>query len=265
MRDGGTCQIRVEIDVERLGLHDRRLAVDLADARVVVRVDDAVFNRLDLGRGNVEQDEALAKVAGIRAQPHDIDLQLLQPRLGRNVQGGERRLVDDAARGDAVAYLEALNARFDERVVRRALPGDVVQIAGLNEPLTQSLHGFRARSNSQLAARDRRETAVGDEALVGRDRLLGGADRRRGENRRRLARQRRPVAGFIALRPIGLRVAALLLSEGRAGDRQKRQRGGDAQDRTPGLHGGNESSHIDDNTSEQTQRLESRPCRSRPY
>ena len=40
---------RVEIDLGRLGLHDRRLAVDLADARDVMGIDDAALDRLDRG------------------------------------------------------------------------------------------------------------------------------------------------------------------------------------------------------------------------
>ena len=69
---------RIEIDLRRLGLHDRRLAVDLADAGDVMGIDDPVLDRLDVGGRNVDHHEALAEIAGEGAQANDIGLQLLQ-------------------------------------------------------------------------------------------------------------------------------------------------------------------------------------------
>ena len=54
----------------------------------MVGIDDAVLDRLDRRGGNVDHHEALAEIAGERAQPHDIGLQLLQARLGADVQLG---------------------------------------------------------------------------------------------------------------------------------------------------------------------------------
>ena len=107
---------RIEIDLGRFRLHDRRLAVDLADAGGVMRIDDAVFDGLDGGGGNIHHDEAGPRIGRIGFQPNDIGLKLLQARFGGHVQFRERGLVDNARLAEAVAGLEVFDSRFDERI-----------------------------------------------------------------------------------------------------------------------------------------------------
>ena len=106
--------VGVEIDLRRLGLHDRRLTVDPADAGAVMRIDDAVLDRLNGGRRKVDDHEALAKVAGIGAQTDEVRLELLQTGGGRHVERRQRLFVEHAAPVEAVARLEPLDPSLDK-------------------------------------------------------------------------------------------------------------------------------------------------------
>ena len=81
---------RVEIDFDRLGLHHRRLAIDLADARLVVAHHHAVLDGLDRGRRNIQGARSDCRDRRRRPEPNQIDLELLQPDIGRNVERVEQ-------------------------------------------------------------------------------------------------------------------------------------------------------------------------------
>ena len=98
-------------------------------------------------------DEALAEIARIGLEPDDVGLELLQARLGRHVELGEHRLVDDAGLAEAMAGLEALDRRLDERIVDRAVAGDRIEIARGHEALAQRLHPRALRADLQIGAR----------------------------------------------------------------------------------------------------------------
>ena len=203
-----------------MGLHDRRLAVDLADAGGVMRIDDAVLHGLDRGGGDVDHDEALAEIARIGFEPDDVGLELLQPRLSRHVELGEHRLVDGAGLGEAVARLEALHRRLDERVVDRAVAGDRIEVARHDEALAQRLHPRALRTDLQVGpGGDLTPAALGDEVLILLDRRLG---RRHGggrEDRRRFAPDRHFRRRFVALGPF--RLIAVLRRRRKRGEARK--------------------------------------------
>ena len=205
MSEGGTCQYGIEIDLRRLGLHDRRLTVDPADAGAVVRIDDPVLDRLDGSPRQVDDHEPLAKVAGIGAQADDIRLELLETGGRRHVERGERILVDHAAPIEAVARLESLDPSLDERIVDRSRTCDRIEVAGGDQPLAQGLDRPAPRADAQLrASRHRLPTALGDKVLIFLDGRLRGVDRRRRQDRSRLALDSHLGRGFVALRPFRL-------------------------------------------------------------
>ena len=111
--------IRVEIDLRRLGLHDRRLTVHAADAGAMMRINHAVLDCLDRSGRQVDDHEALAEIAGIGAQANEVRLELLQTGRGRHVESRQRLLVDDAGPVEAVAGLETNDSRLDEGIVNR--------------------------------------------------------------------------------------------------------------------------------------------------
>ena len=215
---------RIEIDLGRLGLHDRRLAIDLADAGGVVGVDDPAFDRLDRRGRNVRDHVASSEIPAIGLQPDDIGLELLQARRGGHVEFGERCLVDDARLAEAVAGLEALDRRFDERIEHRSRPRDRIEIARGDEALAQRLHGFRFRSHSQFGAgRHGVPAAAGDEILILLDRCFRCIDGRRRQDRGRLTPDRHVRRRLIALRPFRL-TAILFVGLGRDAIPAQRQK-----------------------------------------
>ena len=194
MSEGGTCQYGIEIDLGRLGLHDRRLTVDPADAGAVVRIDDPVLDRLDGSPRQVDDHEALAKVAGIGAQADEIRLELLETGGRRHVERRERLLVDHAAPVEAVARLESLDPSLDERIVDRSRSRDLIEIASRDQPLAQGLDRPALRADAQLrASRQGFPAALGDDVLIFLDGRLRRVDRRRRQDRSRLAL--RPPSG----------------------------------------------------------------------
>ena len=55
----------------------------------MMRHDNAVLDRLDRHRRDISHDETFAKVAGIGAQPDKVDLELMQPDVGRDIERGK--------------------------------------------------------------------------------------------------------------------------------------------------------------------------------
>ena len=98
MIEAGTVQNGLKFMSMRARLHDRRLAVDLADAGGVVGDDLPVLDRLDGGGGNVHRHVARAEIAREGAQAHEIEFELAQALLHRHVQRGIGLLGDDAGR-----------------------------------------------------------------------------------------------------------------------------------------------------------------------
>ena len=220
MSEGGTCQYGIEIDLGRLGLHDRRLTVHPADARAVVRIDDPVLDRLDGSPRQVDDHEALAKIAGIGAQSHDIRLELLETGGRRDVERRERLLIDHAAPVEAVARLESLDPSLDQRIIDRSRTRDLIEIAGGDQPLPQGFHRPAPRTDAQLrAGRHSLPAAFRDEILVLLDGRLRRIDRRRRQDRGRLALDSQMRRNFVALRPFRLGGVLLL---GLRGDRPQR-------------------------------------------
>ena len=118
---------RIEIDLGRLGLHDRRLAVDLADAGRVMRIDDAVLDRLDRGGRNIDHHEARRRDRRNRraAARYWSRAAAAGPSAG-TLSSVKHFLVDDARLAQAVAGLKALDRRLDKRIehLRRCRPQD---------------------------------------------------------------------------------------------------------------------------------------------
>ena len=104
-----------------------------------MRIDDAVLDRLDRGGGNIDHDEALAEIAREGAQADDVGLELLQPRVGGTFSAVSVSSLTTPVGLDAVAGLEALDRGLHEGIVGRALAGDLVEVAGGDQPLTQRL------------------------------------------------------------------------------------------------------------------------------
>ncbi len=155
---------------------------------------------------------------------------LLQARFGRHVELGEGRVVDVAGRIEPVADLEALDRRVDEGIEHRPHARLLVEIAGGDQALTQSLHRLGLRADLQLDGGNRVPAAARNDALIELDRLFGGVDRRRRQRRRALAADRDAIGGLVALTPLGLVVVGLLRAgrqggEGRAGEGADRDAG----------------------------------------
>ena len=121
MIDAGTVQYGLKLISDDLGVHDRRLAVDLADAGGVAGLHDAALDRLDEGRRDIHDDIALAEVARVGAQADEVEFELAQaaPRPERSWPSGSR--VHRAGAVEPVARLEAAHAGLHVGIVDAAI------------------------------------------------------------------------------------------------------------------------------------------------
>ncbi len=190
--------------------------------------DDAVLDRLDLRRRDVDHDVAALEVLGGRLQPLDIDLELGEPRVARHVEAVEGLLAHDAVDGDAVARLEAAHRRLDIGIEDVAFAGIGVEIADDDQPPAQRHHAGVAVAEAQpLGRRHQRPAAVREDALVFADREFGGLH---GRGRQRRQRGLRHVDGARGAVEVLAELALLVLLDqrlqeivfGNGGTRQQR-------------------------------------------
>src|SRR6185295_3629345 len=123
----------------------------------------------------VADHEAMARGGRERAQSHEIDLELVEPRLGRDVERREGDLARDAVARDAVTRLEAAHRRLDIGIVDLALAGARIEVARELQPRAQRNYARMADAEAQPVARRHGGPAAGrDDLLVALDRRLGG-------------------------------------------------------------------------------------------
>jgi hypothetical protein len=126
---------RVEVDLHDLAADVRRGPVRLAGNGSVARHRDAVFDRLDLGRRNVGDHDAVAEIAGKAFQPDRVGPQLRQPPLGRYIERPQRRLVHHTVGVQPVAHLKAAHRGVDVGIEHLAVAGIELEIARDRQPL----------------------------------------------------------------------------------------------------------------------------------
>ncbi len=222
--------VRVEVDVERARLHHRGLAIDAADAGAVMGRDDAVLHGLDRFGRDVGHDVALAEIAGEGAQAHEVDLELVQARVGRDVHRRQDFGADDAVLDQAVTRLEVLHAGIDVGIEHGRVAGRTIEVAGDDQALAQRHHGRPVRTELDGAAgRHAIPAAALDDAAIGLDGAFGGIEGRLREHRRGRALYREARIGVVALCPLGL-IAEFL----RFGDAVERGERADEGERAPG-------------------------------
>ena len=94
-----------------------------------MRPHDTVLDRLDrLGR-DVGHHEPIAEIAGEGLEPHEVDLELVEPHVGRDVHRGERLGADHAVLDQAMTRLEMLDAGIDVGIEDRRGAGGAIEIA----------------------------------------------------------------------------------------------------------------------------------------
>ena len=166
--------VRIEVDLDDAGIELGRRPVRLADHRDVARHHDAVLDRLELRGRDVAHDEAVRLLGVERAQAREVDLELAEPLLGRNVQRLEGERARPPVGRNPVARLEAPHRGLDIGVVDVVLDRARVEIAGELEPRAQRHDRRIARAEPQpLDRRHRRPAAARHDLLVARDRELG--------------------------------------------------------------------------------------------
>ena len=132
------------------------------------------------GGRDVHDHVAVAEIARIGAQAHDVELELAQADLGRDVHGRDRRGVERAGGVEAVAGLEAAHAGLDIGIVDRRIAGRRVEVAGLDQALAQRQHApGSSRRRACVAGPDRLPAAAGDDVAIALDHLLGRGERLR--------------------------------------------------------------------------------------
>ena len=144
-------------------------------------------------------------------QARQIDLQLLQAGVGRHVQGGDRPLVGDAGRRQAVRCLEPLKRLLDFVIeIARGRIG-AAQVAGGRQAGAQQRDGGIGRPELHEAVAGRlgrrlgnlRPAALPHDHRVLADRHLGGFDIRFGERRIAFGRVGFPFADEIGIGAVG--------------------------------------------------------------
>ena len=204
--------VRIEIDLHDLGVELGRRAVRLADDGDMARHHGAVLDRLELCRRDVAHDEAVRSLGVEPAQARQVDLQLIEPLIGRDVERLDGERAHATVRRDAVARLEAAHRRLNIGVVDIVLDGARIEIARKLQALAQRHHCRVASAEPQaIIARHLRPAALRDDLLVTCDRGL-----RRLDVRGRQCRQRRLRHLYGARRrvePLPYIVALVLLDQ----------------------------------------------------
>ncbi len=168
--------------------------------------DLAVLDRFDIGRRDVHGDKAVAEIARIAAQAHEVHLELLQAHLGRSIERRKGLRADNAGGGEAVAGLITLHRAIDIGIKHIAVADIRRKVAKLDEACTQRPHiGVAGAELQALVGGQRRMAAAGHELLVDADGTLQRLHRGRAEN----GMGRADVAGadrarIVALGPFGL-------------------------------------------------------------
>ena len=202
---------RIEIDLGRLGLHDRRLAIDLADAGGVMRIDDAVFDRLDRGGGNVHHHDSARQDRRYRPSAE----RYWSASCCRRAAAGTLSSVNVASLTTPV-WLRPWRAwkRLTAASTNESKTGPVPATGSRSPEATrrspQRLHGLRFGADPEFGAgRHRVPAAAGDDVLIFLDRRFRRVDRRRRQDGGRLAPDRHVRRRLIALRPF--RLSAILI------------------------------------------------------
>jgi hypothetical protein len=228
---GGHRPERIEVDVQHLGLHDRRLAIDLADARRVMAEHLTVFDGFHRRCRDVHRDKALTKIAGIAAEANEIELELAEALLRRDVERLKRLLRDDAAGADAVARLKAHDARLHERIENRRFAGRLGNIARDHEAAAQRADGLPLRADLQgLPGRHLRPAALIDEVAILLNGGFGRRDRLLRQDRGGRALDAQPGVRVVFLLPFRL-IAGLRINL-----RGERAGGAENRGKTRGRH-----------------------------
>ena len=150
-------------------------------------------------------DIAIAEIAGEGPQPHQIDLELLQTHVGRDVERIESLIVDDAGRPQSVPGLKSLDRRLDIGIEDLRAADGRVEIAAGGQAATQIDDGAPLRAEFQrLAGRHLVPSARVDDLLIAPDRIFGRCDGLRRQDRCRRARHGQAGIGIIFLDPFGL-------------------------------------------------------------
>ena len=111
---------RVEVDDLDMGRDLGRRMLGIADDRDIAVNDAAVLDRLDRGRGQVDDDIAIVEGKIEPGQTIGAGGKLVEAHRRRNVDRFQRRAGDDAGLTQSHARLEALHRR---RQARRPTPG----------------------------------------------------------------------------------------------------------------------------------------------
>ena len=170
---------RIEIHFDDLRRHRRRRARRLADDHIAGEREIAAIDRLQ-GEGRHVDEHVARRLVELehRLDAGKIGLELLQPLLRRDIEGGVGARIEKAADAEAVADLEAGKPILKLAVEHRAHPAVTGKIAGQRKLASRGNDlGPGVAQPKRRVPRHRRPAAGSYDLPIALDALLQRRDR----------------------------------------------------------------------------------------